>query len=152
MRGRADTRRSYSKLAIIADVRYRLALVASYAVLAGSYFAGTQFVLDPRPRLLYEVWYSSGPGVGLVFLALAVGFAVGRSWALLGAVGPLVVGIPLQLSGHITPWHDPARPLDSAPDMSVLLACLTFFGVAARKRLGPRRPWATLAENWPRSP
>jgi hypothetical protein len=135
---------------MIADVRYHVAMTVAYAALGAAYFAGTQFAVDLRPEPLEGLWYSWGPSVALLLLAVAVGFTVGRWWAVLGALGPLVVAVPLHLSGHITPWHDPTRPLDTAPLESALLAALTAFAVLARKRLGPRQPWSTLDENWSR--
>lgn len=133
---------------MIADVRYRAALTVAYAAVAGAYFAGTQFAVDLRPQPLEELWYSWGPSVALLLFAAAVGFAVGRWWAVLGALGPLVVAVPLQLSGHVTPWHDPARPLDTAPLTAALLASITVLSVLARRRLGPRQPWSALNEHW----
>jgi hypothetical protein len=131
-------------------VLYRWAATAAYGVLAGAYFAGTQFVLDLRPELLEALWYSSGPSVALLVLAAAIGFVAGRWGVALGALGPLVVAVPLHLSGHITPWHHPTRPLETAPNLTALLAAITLSAVFARKRLGPRQPWSTLNENWSR--
>jgi hypothetical protein len=119
-------------------VAYRLGLTAAYGVGAGAYFAGTQFALDFRPRLLEELWYSAAPSLALLAFALGVGFAVGRWWATLGAAGTLVVAMPLQLAGHVTPWHDPTRPLDTAPALAAILAFLTLAAVVARRRLGAR--------------
>lgn len=135
---------------MIADMRYGVAMTVAYAALAAAYFAGTQFAVDLRPQALEELWYSWTPSVALLLAAALVGFAVGRWWAVLGALGPLAVAVPLHLSGHITPWHDPTRPLDTAPLESALLGALTAFAVLARRRLGPRRPWSTLDENWSR--
>jgi hypothetical protein len=131
-------------------VLYRSAATAAYALLAGAYFAGTQFVVNLWPELVEELWYSWGPSVALLVIAAAAGFVVGRWWAVLGAIAPLFVAVPLQLSGHVTPWHDPARPLDTAPELSALLAATTLVAVRARKRLGPRQPWSTLNETWSR--
>jgi hypothetical protein len=131
-------------------VLYRLLATVAYGACAGVYFAGTQFVVDLRPELLEELWYSWVPSVALLVLAAAAGFGVGSWWATLGALVPLLVAVPLHLSGHITPWHDPTRPLDTAPHLSALLAAITLVAVLARQRLGPRQPWSTLDENWSR--
>ena len=127
-----------------------LLAVLAYGVLAGAYFAGTQFAVDFRARPLEELWYSAAPSIAVLVLAAAAGFGVGRWWAALGALGPIVVAVPLHLDGHVTPWHDPTRPLDTAPTPSAVLAAITLSAVLVRLRLGPRRAWTTLGENWSR--
>jgi hypothetical protein len=131
-------------------MRWRLATTLAFGMLTGAYFAGTQFAVGFRPEPLEELWYSAAPSLALLLLAAAAGFGVGRWWAALGALGPIVVAVPLHLDGHVTPWHDPTRPPDTAPTLSAVLAALTLSAVLVRLRLGPRRAWTTLDENWSR--
>jgi hypothetical protein len=127
---------------------WKAIVVCVFAAATGAYFAGTQFAVRPWPQPIYELWYSAAPGLAILALAPVIGFAVGRWWAVLGALGPLAVAVPLQLSGHVTPWHDPTRPLDTAPLVTGVLVAFTAVAVLARKRLGPRQPWTRLDETW----
>ena len=124
----------------------RIAPVAVVTLISTLVFVGGQFAVTPQPRVLYELWYSPAPWIAVLVLAFASGFVSARWWALLPALGPLLAALPLQLGGHVTPWHDPTRPLDTAPWVSAAVGLACAIGILvghARRRPSVAEPRAT---------
>jgi hypothetical protein len=117
-------------------------VVVGEAVLLGAWFYADQKQGDLYSQGVYDFLYSWPVSLALVGSAVAVGFTVGRWWAFLSLIGPLLSLGYLQVTGYISPWHDGIAPLWSLPT----LAGFIWFGLYLFLGLGMRRLWRTFAK------
>jgi hypothetical protein len=76
----------------------------------------------------------------VLLLGIAVGFAVGRAWALLALLGPLIPLAILEADGFVSPSHDGTEPLFSPPGISLFV----WYGLMLLLGIGLRRGWERL--------
>jgi hypothetical protein len=104
-------------------MRLRIALTVAYGVFLGAW----AYTDEKSPGGLFGDLHSSTTFELLVLvLAVVVGFAVRRTWALFALLGPLLALGYLQVTGYISPEHDGAAPLLSPPG----IAFFVWFGLA----------------------
>lgn len=120
-------------------MNFRIAVVVAYGLLVGAWA-----YLDHRQIDISTNAYDLSHGLPgtLVFLLLTVltGVVVGRLWALLALLGPLVSLGYLQASGYTSPWHDGAAPLVSIQSTAlfVWISLLLLIGVSLSRAIDAR--------------
>jgi hypothetical protein len=109
---------------------WRVGIIAAYGLLAAVWAYAEQRQSD-LPAAAYELTHNTFALLAFVLLAVLTGFAVGRLWALLSLLGPLLTLGFMQAAGYVSPWHDGAEPLTSLPSIVQLtwLAMLLLAGV-----------------------
>jgi hypothetical protein len=120
---------------------FRFALTTTYGAFLGIWVYTDQ----KNSGGLFGDLHSSIPFELLVLgLAIAVGFAVRRVWALLALLGPLLTLGYLQVTGYISPWHDGTAPLLSPPGISFFF----WFGAALLIGVGLGRLQGIASSAW----
>ena len=90
------------------------AVAAAAAFAAASTAAWFYGQYDHEPPGGRQLWFGTPAAAILVgVLAVAAGALAGRAWALLLALAPLVLAVPLHLAGRRGDFHDPYLPLEN---------------------------------------
>lgn len=110
--------------------RARAGIAAAYGLLAAAWVYAEQRQID-LSQTAYDFTSETPAILVFFFLAVVTGFAVGRFWALLALLGPIMTLGAMQATGYVSPWHDGSEPLTSLPSIArlVWLALMILVGI-----------------------